>query len=160
MTTLNNNNDNNSDNGGSISTIGTPLPLLANLDDDEVESIAGIEGETFWTDDFVAVSPTETLASDYDSDDKDKDLLQALLENTVEDTVVNGPTSTFEIAEDDVADANYWLSREQVQELRLPKNAIFPVPKLNDWYPLVDKDTLFHISIDRSRKELWDQCKR
>jgi hypothetical protein len=167
MTTLNNNNDNNdnSDDGGSpISTIGTPLPPLADSDDDDIESIAGIEVETFWTDDsptdVVAVSPTETLASDYDSDDEDEDFLQPLLEDTVEDTAVDGPTSTFEIEEDDVADVNYWLLREKVQELRVPKNASFRVPEPDNWHPLVNEDAQFHIWIDRSRKELWDQFKR
>lgn len=84
------------------------------------------------------------------------EILQRRFEETMEDLDHN-PTETFEIRDLDQFDAGYWPSIEKLDGLRVRTNTAYPIPKPKDWK---EDKSVVSIRIDKSRSELWFQCKR
>lgn len=89
--------------------------------------------------------------------EEDQHFLERILQDIQEGELAEPPTETYETDICDEWNGKWWPSSDQLDEMKIPKDANFTVPKPADW---TDVPGTVHLCIDRAKREAWEQCKR
>ena len=99
----------------------------------------------------------DDLISDHDEIHDEGTFMNKLFHHIEEELFSETLTNTYETEEKEDMEVKWWPSAYQLEEMKIPQDANFAVPKPSDWKPVEGKA---QICVDRARHEMWMQCKK